>query len=226
MPNLDAWVAFRDETALPVLIDAAAAFDVARDARLPTAVSLHATKALGVGEGGFLATCDKAFAARVRQMTSFGFKGSREAAIIATNAKLSEYAAAVGLAALDAWPADRLRFCFSAQLLRAALAMTSAVKFQAGWGTEWASSVCVVGLPDGAADAAAAALAVAGVDTRRWWGAGCHASAAFAGYPRADLTVTERLARSSLGLPFAIDLAPQEIDRIADALARAVEAPE
>jgi hypothetical protein len=54
-------------------------------------------------------------ARRVRRLTSFGFDGSREALCVATNAKLSEYAAAVGLAALDGWPADRLRWFMAAQ---------------------------------------------------------------------------------------------------------------
>nr|QQZ51968.1 DegT/DnrJ/EryC1/StrS family aminotransferase [Phenylobacterium glaciei] len=52
MPDIEAWLAFRDETGLAVLLDAAAAFDAARDARLPTVVSLHATKVLGLGRAG------------------------------------------------------------------------------------------------------------------------------------------------------------------------------
>ena len=218
MPDIEAWLAFRDETGLAVLLDAAAAFDAARDARLPTVISLHATKVLGMGEGGFLVTDDAALAFRVRRMTTYGFNGTREALIAGTNAKLSEYTAAVGLAALDRWPADRLRFFLAAQHTRIGLAMTPSVVLQSGWGSDWVSSVCVVRLLQGAAEAAAQTLINHGVETRRWWGQGCHLDAAFAGYPLTDLPVTERLARSVIGLPFAIDLAREDVDRVVLAL--------
>ena len=153
MPDLERWLAFREATGVPVLIDAAAAFDTLSDARLPAVVSLHATKVLGAGEGGFLATVDPKLALRVKQLTSFGFDGSRDSLIPATNAKLSEYAAAVGLAALDNWPGDRLRFMRTAQQLRIALIGRPEVVFQDGWGSDWITSVCTVGLPRGTADA-------------------------------------------------------------------------
>ena len=222
MVDLPAWAAFRDATGLPVIVDAAAAFDATTEAQLPMVVSLHATKAMGIGEGGFLATRDEGLAARVRALSVFGFKGSREARFPSTNSKLSEYAAAVGLAGLDAWPATRRRFGLVAQRLRMALALTPQVGFQPGWGSQWVSSVCVVGLPDGAADWVEDALADEGVDTRRWWGDGCHRNPAFAGLPRADLPNTERLARQTLGLPFMIDMTEDELFRIADGLRRAL----
>jgi len=222
MCDLAAWKAFRAETGIPVLVDAAAAFDRLDDADLPAVVSLHATKVLGIGEGGFLATRDPELARNVRQLTTFGFNGTRESLIPATNAKLSEYAGAVGLAALDGWPADRLRFLRAAQHLRIGLIGLPAVEFQDGWGSDWASSVCTVSLPEGSADHVAAALAAAGIDTRRWWDAGCHTSRAFADCRREDLRVTERLAASTLGLPFSIDMRPDEVARVAATLAKAL----
>ena len=222
MPDLDAWLAFREATGVPVLIDAAAAFDTLSDARLPAAVSLHATKVLGLGEGGFLATEDAALAHRVRLMTTFGFKGSRDSQIPATNAKLSEYAAAVGLAALDSWPGDRLRWMRGAQRLRIALIGRPEIRFQPGWGSEWVTSVCTVGLPDRSASDVADRLREDGIDTRQWWGGGCHTSTAFANDRREALPVTDRLAGSTLGLPFSIDMEDSEITRVAAALDRAI----
>jgi dTDP-4-amino-4,6-dideoxygalactose transaminase len=220
--DLPRWRAFRDATGVPVVVDAAAAFDALNDARLPAVVSLHATKALGMGEGGFLVTEDADLAHKVKLMTSFGFHGHREARIVATNAKLAEYAAAVGLAALDGWPADRLRWARTAQTLRIALIGLPDVRFQEGWGSEWVTSVCTVGLPDGATPGVIEALAASGIDTRRWWGRGCHRDAAFADVRRADLSVTDRLAESTLGLPFSIDMDDHEIGRVATALREAL----
>jgi dTDP-4-amino-4,6-dideoxygalactose transaminase len=220
--GLARWRAFAHATGVPVLVDAAAAFDALNDARLPAVVSLHATKALGVGEGGFLATEDAELAARVRKLTTFGFQGSREAQVVATNAKLSEYAAAVGLAAMDSWPGDRLRWMRAAQMLRIALIGRPEVTFQAGWGSEWITSVCMAGLPDGAGPRVADALAAAGVETRAWWGKGCHREPAFAACRREPLPVTDHLALSTLGLPFSIDMDAGEIGRLAEALETAL----
>jgi dTDP-4-amino-4,6-dideoxygalactose transaminase len=222
MPDVDRWLAFREATGVPVLLDAAAAFDTLTDARLPAVVSLHATKVLGLGEGGFLVTDDAGLALRVRQLTSFGFHGSRDSLIPATNAKLSEYAAAVGLAALDAWPGDRLRWMRTAQMLQIAVIGRPEVRFQTGWGRDWVTSVCTISLPCGEADHVARILREEGVDTRQWWGGGCHTSSAFAACRREALPVTERLANSTLGLPFSIDMSVEEVGRVVAALDRAL----
>jgi dTDP-4-amino-4,6-dideoxygalactose transaminase len=223
MPDLAPWLELRAETGLQVVVDAAAAFDAVQAAPLPTVVSLHATKVLGIGEGGFVATDDDDFARRVRQLTTFGFRGSRESQFPATNAKLSEYAAAIGLAALDAWPHNRLRWMRAAVNLRAAMFHLPQVVFQSGWGLNWATSVCCVQLPDGTAEAVERKLNAQGVETRRWWGLGCQTNPAFASCPRGDLSQTDRLGGAVIGLPFSIDLDQEQIGRIAAALTKSVE---
>ena len=214
-PDLQAWVRFRDETGLAVVVDAAAAFDAVETAPVPTAFSLHATKCLGLGEGGFVATEDEALALRVREQSNFGFRGRRTAEVMATNAKLSEYTAAVGLAALDAWPATRARLMRTAQRLRIALAFTPEVVFQPGWGLSWVSTTCVIGLPRERVAAVVDALKADAIETRLWWERGCHLQPAFAACGRTSLPVTETLAASTLGLPFAVDLRDIEIERLA-----------
>lgn len=216
------WEALMDATGVPVLIDAAAAFDTLTRASLPTLVSLHATKLLGVGEGGYLACEDADLVARVRQQTTFGFAGSRESLVPATNAKLSEYAAAVGLAALDGWPSARLRYALTAQKLRLALALVPEVQFQPGWGTHWVSTTCVVRLAGGGAALLETSLAESGVDARRWWGGGCQASPAFAACPADPLPNTQQLVLETMGLPFAADMGEEDIDWLACAVILAV----
>ncbi|MDP3404150.1 MAG: aminotransferase class I/II-fold pyridoxal phosphate-dependent enzyme [Brevundimonas sp.] len=222
MPDLEGWKALRKETGVAVILDGAAAFDQATQADIPVVVSLHATKVLGIGEGGFLATRDADLAARVRQLTTFGFRGSRVAQVVATNAKLSEYAGAVGLAGLDSWDADRLQYLRTSRLMRAAMTYVPQVRFQAGWGLDWVTSVCSVRLPDGYADRVEQGLAQADIATRRWWDQGCHTNAAFADCRCDALPATERLGRSVIGLPFAIDMDESQISRISTALATAL----
>ena len=223
VPDLARWRDVADGAGLPVIVDCAAGFDGLASAPVPVTVSLHATKTVAAGEGGYVVSEDDDFIRRVRSLTTFGFQGERTARMPAGNFKISEYAAAVALASLDGWPADRARFALTAQRLRAALALTPQIRFQGGWGTNWVSSVCVVETPAWAAPAMAEHLNACGVDTRDWWGAGCHLHPAFAHCPRGPLPVTERLARSTLGLPFFIDLPEAASARIVEALQVALE---
>jgi dTDP-4-amino-4,6-dideoxygalactose transaminase len=223
VPDLGLWRQIADGTGLPVVVDCAAGFDGLASAPVPVTVSLHATKTVAAGEGGYVASEDAAFIAHVRALSAFGFRGERIATCVAVNAKLSEYAAAVALASLDAWPADRARFALTAQRLRAGLALTPEIDFQDGWGARWVSSVCVVSTPDWAAPAMSAVLRDAGVETRDWWGAGCHRQPAFARCPRAPLPVTERLAASTLGLPYFIDLEEGDSRRVIEAVVEALK---
>jgi dTDP-4-amino-4,6-dideoxygalactose transaminase len=182
-------------------------------------VSLHATKILGVGEGGFVMSSDPALVASVRQKSNFGFFGSREAQTAATNGKLSEYAAAIGLAGLDEWTTRRAAFQTAALRYRENLADTPGAALPEGWGQDWLSTTCVVRLKDPAATAPVLdALHAASVETRAWWGRGMHTHRAFAGYPRLALPTTERLAATVLGLPFFIDMTAEEIDTVCAAL--------
>ena len=222
MPDTATWAALGRRWSLPVVLDAAAAFDTLRDAEVPAAVSLHATKALGVGEGGYLAARDPKLLASVHELANFGFVGSRIARRPATNGKLSEYAAAVGLASLDQWVGTRERYLRVAQQMRIACSALPQIVFQPGWGLNWVSSVCTIRTPSGQASRIAARMELLGVDSRAWWGEGCHRSPAFADAPRTALPVTDHLAQSTLGLPFAADMSTDQIRRLADALGQAL----
>lgn len=213
------WDQFSEEYGLPVVLDAAPGFDGARPGQGLSVVSLHATKVLGVGEGGFVMSSDPALVASVRLRGNFGFLGTREAKVEATNGKLSEYAAALGLAGLDEWPNRRAAFQAVALRYRENLADVPGATLPEGWGEDWLSTTCVVRLEDPAATMPALeALHGASVETRAWWGRGMHTHRAFADYPRLALPTTERLAQTVLGLPFYIDMTPEEIDTVCSAL--------
>lgn len=212
------WDAFAAETGVTVVVDAAPAFDAVQAGRSLCAVSLHATKVLGIGEGGFVAAADPDLVTAVRQRSNFGFAGSREAQMAATNGKLSEYAAAVGLAALDEWPARRAAFQAAALRYRRNLDAVPGAGLPDGWGEAWQSATCVLRL-DKPAPGLAGALAAAGVETRAWWGEGMHRHRAFAACPRLALPQTERLAQATLGLPFFIDMTADQVDRVCELVA-------
>lgn len=219
------WDDFAASTGIPVVIDAAAAFDALKVGAAPTVVSMHATKTVCAGEGGFVATTNEDLARRVKRTANFGFFGARVAEVAGLNAKLSEYHAAVGLASLLEWPARRAEYMAAGGRLRAALEPLGC-RFLDGFAEGWVSSTCAVRLPPGrAASDVALALGLEGVATRAWWGAGCHANPAFAQSPREALPVTERLAEGSIGLPFFPDMGEAETLRIAAAMDVALGGP-
>ncbi|WP_156176874.1 DegT/DnrJ/EryC1/StrS family aminotransferase [Kiloniella spongiae] len=95
------WDALSVKTKIPVVVDAAASFYSLEAGNSPAVVSLHATKAFGVGEGGVIISKNKEVIRDARQFSQFGFSVGRVALSYGGNYKLSEYHAAVGLAQFD-----------------------------------------------------------------------------------------------------------------------------
>ena len=217
-----AWDVFRSRTGLPVVIDAAASFDALVPGATPAVVSLHATKVLGTGEGGFVISRESSLIRAVRMRANFGFDGTRQAMVAATNAKLSEYHAAVGHAALDEWGEVRAEWVAAAQAYRRVLGHSRALRLQQGFGETWVGSTCVLSFAQPVADRIEQMLDDVGIATRRWWGAGAHAHPATASFPRGPLPATELLAQSTLAIPFYHDLGFAEIQRISETIHRAM----
>jgi dTDP-4-amino-4,6-dideoxygalactose transaminase len=211
-----AWDRFRSKARLPVVIDAAAGFDTLIPTDTPAVVSMHATKTFGIGEGGFVLCTNPSLIHSIRTRENFGFDGMREAIVPALNAKLSEYHAAVGNAALDEWSAARAEWLASARAYRERLEGNGGVRLQDGFGESWVSSVCVLDLGDDDAGRVEDNLIRANIETRRWWGSGAHAHASTLHLPRTALPVTNRLAASTIAVPLFRDIRPADIDRIAE----------
>ncbi len=216
--DVRAWEDFEDRTGIAVIVDAAAGFDTTRAARIPFVVSLHATKILGAGEGGFIASADAQFLERVRACCNFGFQGSRNAMLPAINAKLSEYHAAVALASLASWPVTRQAHARITAWYRHGIAHLDRVSLQPKYGRGWVSGTTSVLLPPGTRDRVAEKLRESGIETRLWWGTGCHTQPAFQDCPRGDLPVTDELGGRVLGLPHFPDIAKRDIDSVLQAL--------
>ena len=85
------------------IIDAAAAIYTQRASEFLTVYSLHATKLLSSGEGGFIACRSEREADHLKTIINFGVDGGSHQRIYeyGFNGKMSEYHAAVGLASLQ-----------------------------------------------------------------------------------------------------------------------------
>jgi dTDP-4-amino-4,6-dideoxygalactose transaminase len=210
-----AWDVFAASNRTMVVIDAAAGFDGLGVGQAPAVVSLHATKVLGVGEGGFVISRRAEAIADARRRSNFGFDGSRDASVCGGNAKLSEYAAAFGLAALDQWRTRRQAFEAVGSCYRAALADLPDLRLASGLGETWVASTFNVEAPEAAMLEIERRMTAADIATRRWWGAGLHRHPAFRDLPRSDLTVTDRLAARTLGLPCWPGLPAESVEAVA-----------
>jgi dTDP-4-amino-4,6-dideoxygalactose transaminase len=172
------WESYRRATGTPVVIDAAGSI-FTQDVRMLTCFSLHATKFLGIGEGGVIAAPDVGAVGRVRALANFGPGG--------TNAKMSGIHAAVGLAAAttDAWMLAKLRKV-ATLYSHYALRLPASVRRQAG-ATMCGATLMPVLLPEGfTAVNVAADLQKVGIDCKRWYAPFLHERTEFLDCDRVD----------------------------------------
>jgi dTDP-4-amino-4,6-dideoxygalactose transaminase len=218
-PDQAAWAEFHRRHGIPVVFDAAAAVAAINGVEeAPVCVSLHATKLLGIGEGGAVLCGDDGLARRITAMTGFGFEGAeRVSTLRGGNYRISEYTAAVGLAALEGLPARVARMRALAEAYREQLAGKASC-LQDGAGKHWATMTLNVLLPAAEVDRTLARLDSAGIEWRRWWGLGCHRHPAFADLPRTDLTATDELARRVIGVPMHDFLTRDDVRRVTSCL--------
>lgn len=105
--DTDGIAAVAEEYGLKVLYDAAHAFACEHQGRMignfgdAEVFSFHATKFFNTFEGGAITTNDAALADKLRFMRNFGFAGYDDVQHIGVNGKMTEIAAAMGLALLS-----------------------------------------------------------------------------------------------------------------------------
>lgn len=218
--NTEVWDLWSLRTGIPVVIDAAAAFDTIRPGDSPCIVSFHATKVLGAGEGGCIASRNLDLIKRLTQMSVFGFQGDRISHNFGINTKISEYTAAILLAALDAWPVTRTLWFSGAQHYRRLLAANfgSAYEIQIGWGHSWISSTLNLRFYNHPWQVVQERLANAGIESRPWWPGLLPTHSAYSPYQTLRTPNAEVLEHQTLGLPFYIDMTTQDIEKVCEVI--------
>jgi dTDP-4-amino-4,6-dideoxygalactose transaminase len=197
------WVDFSQRHGIPVLIDAAGAVGNQLSATgLDVAYSLHATKTLGGGEGGFILSTNLERLKRMRQLTNFGIVPEGGGSLyVGTNAKMSEYHAAVALASLDRWPvqANLRRLLYQRYCKEIGDLLSLQEK-----SSEGVYSIFVGLVPSANhLTRALSGLARAGIETRRWYLPTLDQHPVFGGRTElACLGGTEAIRERLIGLPF------------------------
>lgn len=222
--DIDDWVAQSEEWGVGIIIDSAAGFgsvypDGSRlGARGACEVfSFHATKPFAVGEGGAVTSRDPEVIARIREFENFGFAGSRMSAGRGMNAKMSEFAAAMGLRQLERFDEELASRREVVEVYRDALDGSTARLVP---GLEL-SSVCFATMVIPHEDQLAAtrqALAGAGVEFRDYYNPPVHLHPRFERWTTGALPETERAARMVISLPVHADMAARHVAAVAEAL--------
>ncbi len=216
---------------LPLLIDSAAGFGALDQDDQPLGgqgdtevFSFHATKPFAIGEGGAVMTADPEVAERLARIINFGIDpASRVSQMTGLNAKMSELAAATGLAMLDRFDQTLARRRATATELQSRLA-AHPVSYQDGSaGSTW--QVFQLLVPDATTRRRALELAAQHrVEARTCFDPPLHRHDAFVDAPLGgSLEVTESLAARALSLPMANTLGPRQISRIGELIDAALE---
>lgn len=218
--NVKEWEEFRKQTGVAVVIDAAAAFDTIANKQIqtsydiPISVSLHATKSLGIGEGGMVICRNEDVIQTLKYMGNFGFTKDRDVILSGTNAKLSEYTAAVGLAAVDEWKEKQHNWQRRTNYYIDAL---EKIGIKAFLSKEYVIPTCSVILEQKYASKIHEIISLfieRGIEVRQFWQNGCHTKTAYKKYPSTMLPNTEQLVSTVLTLPFYVDMEETLIDEI------------
>jgi dTDP-4-amino-4,6-dideoxygalactose transaminase len=212
---------------IPLFIDSAPAFGSLCDGR-PTGArgsaqifSFHATKPFSTMEGGCLCSRNEIVLHIARTIRNFG-QDMGEAWCPGINGKMMEVCALLGIEALRDWDATVLKRKVQAPKLYAGLAGIPGVglpQVPPGQSPIW--TYMPIFVDANRRDDIAVALAVNGIETRRYYDA-CHSMPAFKKYAPEPLPITETLAAGVLALPVYNDMEDAEVDRIVKSVREAV----
>jgi dTDP-4-amino-4,6-dideoxygalactose transaminase len=190
------------------IIDGAASFDALKnigdnlDSNTILIISMHATKLLAGGEGAIVITKNNDWSDKFHSWSNFGFTNSRNSVNRGTNAKISEYTAAVTLASLDQWESTKAKIMENSNLaieITKDLKLTTNPSLQAGFATPYWILECE---SINQKKKFISGLKSENVQFRDWWESGCHNMEGFATIRRNNLDITELLASKTIGLPF------------------------
>lgn len=217
------------DNGIPVVVDAAASFGSTYNGRGlestfsgPIVYSFHATKSFGIGEGGLVYSKDRLFIKNLRSMGNFGFDGSRETKQLGLNSKLSEYAAAIGLATLNTF-SNKSRIRQEVKSLYESKMNTLGL-LKKGWvfhnskgevAHQNVSVLCPSFLNN---QNVINELENYGIEARSYFSPACHQQEFFSEFRSSSLEYTIEISKRVINLPLWEELTEVEIDYIVDAL--------
>ena len=227
--QIDLWDNFSNDTKLPVVIDAAGAFGNQRIGSKSLVVfSLHSTKALPAGEGGLVAG-PKWWVDQIRTRSNFGIaQTSNENSylqFIGSNAKLSEYHAAVCSTSFDTWYQQcKKRQYLHNEYVRLFSKNLPSISLQ-NRPIDGIYTIEPILLPKGVdASTIKEIMYKNGVETRRWYYPLLPVNIALSEFQQQEtLQVARDISARLLGVPFHLFLDDKELITVVDVLSNAIK---
>jgi len=213
-----------------ILVDAAASFPAFKNSGqllnehagpIGVVVSFHPTKVLPGVEGGVFISNRPSWVEQIETWSRFGMqRESRVSQSVGTNAKMSEYQAAVILASIESYKrleSDWIHLHNCARDISSSLGLNT----HPAMDRNMLSSYWIIqSEPESIRELEEVALRRK-FETRRWWEFGCHQMPTFSNRNKFTLPMTDRIAETTLGLPFHLFMSSQEFDIIYSTLALA-----
>lgn len=217
------WDNFVKNNNIPVVVDAAGAFGNQKvGENINLVFSLHATKAFSCGEGGLIVSKQQSFIEKATDCSNFGINQNTGSVAfnLASNAKMSEYHAAIGLAYLEIWQEQKKqRQLLLKKYQKQLLADIKNISFQSDIENKIISIFNVKIDTNQPIDKIAEQLNQAGVETRRWYYPLIQNHQAFKNLQQIDeLKTAEKISQSIIGLPFYLGLKDIDIQSISHTL--------
>lgn len=191
--------------------------------------SFHATKWVHAFEGGVITTDDDALAERCAAMRRFGFAGYDRTTMLGTNAGMTEAAAAMGLASLEAEGPilERNRANFEAYA-SGLDGLPGVTMVRPAAGDAWHYHYVVMEIDETAApldrDELQRVLWQENVLARRYFHPGCHQLEPYgSAHPDVKLPVTDRLAGRTLVVPTGLQMGPRDAASVCELVQTAFE---
>jgi dTDP-4-amino-4,6-dideoxygalactose transaminase len=213
------------KSGIPVVVDAAPCFGTTSvDGQFgkgfggTVVFSFHATKSFGIGEGGMVYSGKKEGIEKIRQASNFGFSGQRVSTLQGMNGKLSEYAAAIGLATLDLFP-DKIKirqriYDFYLKQFDEAGLTRAGWTFQDSRGDIAHQFVPVLCPSRQNSKKYVKKFLKNSVDCRTYFSPACHHHPSFKSFRKTSLSVTEEIEKRILSLPLHEETTAQDVARV------------
>jgi dTDP-4-amino-4,6-dideoxygalactose transaminase len=181
-------------------------------------ISFHPTKVVPGIEGGVFISNRPEWVEQVAQWSRFGMKaGSRASIQIGTNAKMNEYQAAMILASMKNFETlrrDWIDLHDKTKQISSSLGLSTHPAMSKGE----ISSYWVIETSPDLIDLIETKSLKNGYQTRRWWEYGCHQMPFFIKGNSISLPATDRVASSSIALPFHLHLCEEDLESIRQAI--------
>ncbi len=219
--DVDEWDKFYQETGIPVVIDSAGAFGNQKVGQFThVAFSLHATKSLGAGEGGFVISQNENLINRIRILSNFGFDMIDDLRVVSglgLNSKLSEYHAACGLRNIQYWPQNKSKRLQIIKRYKENLAMIDGVSLPPKCEQQIMSLLPICLDKKYNIDRIEKKLTAKGIGSRRCYYPVINQHPALKDYPAiGEMPVSQQLANHNIALPVYSKLSIAEVDIVCD----------